>query len=110
MQNARLEQLFQFYSENSQDCFVLYAIATEYVSLAQYSEALRYFGELLSVNVGYLGAYYHIAKVHEKMDNAPLAVFFYKKGILIATQQKDLKTLSELQAALALITPDDDED
>ena len=44
------------------------------------------------------------------MDNAPLAVFFYKKGILIATQQKDLKTLAELQAALALITPDDDED
>jgi tetratricopeptide (TPR) repeat protein len=109
MKNERITQLFEFYTQNPHDTFVLYAIANEYNTQNDPGKALEYYGELLSQDPNYLGAYYQIAKIHEKMGDLSLAIFFYKKGIRIATTQNDLKTLQELHQALILID-DDDED
>jgi tetratricopeptide (TPR) repeat protein len=99
MENARLQELFNFLREDPDDPFIIYAIAIEY-SKADAGKAMEYFERLLKYHNHYLPAYYHAAKLYEAQRNNLKASELYKKGMEISLAQKDMKAYRELMNAL----------
>ena len=99
MDNSRLEQLLNFYSKDSSDKFIIFAIAKEYESLQNLSEALKHYEILIENHPEYIGSYYHLAKLYGEMDELDKAMDIYIRGIQKAQEQKDQHALSELQNA-----------
>ena len=106
----RLTKLREFLTEEPQDPFNRYALATELLSQAQIPEALGHFRQLLTDHPSYLATYYHAAALLADLDQPEAARIVYEKGIELAQQQGETKTLRELQAAYQnfLFEQDDD--
>ena len=47
----------------------------------------------------YIGSYYHLAKLLEKLEERELAIGWYEKGMAEAKLAKDQHAYNELQAA-----------
>lgn len=99
MKNTRLEQLIEFLGKQPEDPFLKYAIATEYLKLGDTGKALDYFIGLVKNHSGYLGTYYHLGKLYERLGSNPKAEETYKKGMAVAREQRNHHALSELLAA-----------
>lgn len=113
MSESRLSQLKEFQQKTPNDPFILYAIATEYLKLNDKEQALSYFELLVRDHQRYIGTYYHLGKLYEKLDLQEKASKTYQMGIEIAQQTKNMHALAELQAvynSLMGIEPDDDYD
>ena len=96
----RLDQLLQFYEEDPDDPFTRFAIAQEYRSRGEIDEALEFFEGLVDTDPDYVGTYYHLGKLYEELDRTEAAIETYEDGIEVAREQRDRKSLSELQDAL----------
>jgi len=110
MQVNRLEKLLEFYKNDPADEFVQYALATEYLRLNDTDKALYYYNGLINNHPLYVGTYYHLAKLYEKLGRIPEAVKTYEKGIEVAMEIKDRHALSELQSAYLHLTMGDEDD
>jgi Tfp pilus assembly protein PilF len=95
----RIEKLKAFLAQNSADSFVQHALALEYVKLNQDAEARTEFERLLERDQKYVGSYYHLAKLLERMGKKEEAIACYEKGLRIAKEVKDNHAYNELQAA-----------
>src|SRR5262249_2731302 len=62
----RIEKLKEFLSVNPADSFVQHALALEYVKLGNDQEAKNLFEDILNRDPGYIGSYYHLAKLLER--------------------------------------------
>jgi len=98
MAEERLGMLLKFLEETPNEAFLLYAIANEYRRESP-EKSKDYFKKLLNEHPTYLPAYYQAAQLHQELGELDEASELYKTGIVVATQQKELKTLSELQSA-----------
>ncbi len=96
----RLGALLEFYEEDPEDDFTRFAIATEYLKRGNNDDALAFFEELVSSSPAYIGTYYHLGKLYERLGRMPDAVRTYQQGIRQATNQRDLHACAELQDAL----------
>lgn len=105
---TRLERLLDFHDASPDDTFVLFALAKEYEKMGEEDKALKYFQQLLEVDVNYVGAYYHLGKLYERLEQPATAFATYKKGMELAKAAGDQLALSEL--AGAKLTLGDDED
>jgi lipoprotein NlpI len=103
MNTARINQLLQYYQEEPNDPFNIYALALEYLKLDPI-KAQEYFDLLLSTNEQYVPAYYHAAKLYQDLGNKGRAIQLYEKGMQIAKQLHDLKAARELQSAYEELT------
>jgi tetratricopeptide (TPR) repeat protein len=99
MENARLQELFNFLKEDPDDPFVIYAIAMEYGKVDA-GKAIEYYDKLLTHHTNYLPTYYHAAKLYEAKGDNFKASELYKKGIEISLAEKNTKTYRELMNAL----------
>ncbi len=99
MQNPRLDKLFEFLEADQNDSFLLYAIATEYNVQNDSENALKYYLKLTENHPDYVGTYYHLGKLQEKLDDKDKAVAAYQKGMEVARAKRDMHALSELQGA-----------
>lgn len=107
--SQRLQRLQQLLQTTPNDSFALFAIAKEYEGMGQNEQALEYYVQLRNHDPGYVGLYYHLGKLYEKLGNAPEALGAYRSGIEIARQAGDMHSLSELNGArLELDDSDDD--
>jgi tetratricopeptide (TPR) repeat protein len=104
---TRLEQLMKYLGDAPNDSFLLFAIAKEYEGLNDHKMAFEYYNTLLTEYQNYVGTYYHLGKLYEKIENESAAIETYKKGMLIAQQQGDKHAYGEL--ATAKMSIDDDE-
>jgi len=96
MNPSRLDQLFDFYKEDPNDPFTIYAIATEYLKID--IEKSRYYYELLLANhENYVGTYYHAGKLYEQIGKKDQAEKIYKKGMQISRQEGNQHAFAELQ-------------
>ena len=100
MQQSRLEQLQAFLINEPNDSFLKYAIATEYLKLNDFENALRYFTDLVKSDEDYVGTYYHLGKLYEKLTQKDNAEDTYRKGLVIARKAGKMHAASELQQAL----------
>jgi tetratricopeptide (TPR) repeat protein len=99
---SRLELLREMLEKDPKDPFLHYALALEYIKGADTDKAIEVLIALTHESPDYLASYYQLGKLLEAQDTEK-AKAYYKKGIDIARQQKNMKTLGELNEALALL-------
>lgn len=108
MSNARLQQLLKFQENNPYDSFLLFAIAKEYEKLNKMEEALAFYQKITTHDPQYVGVYYHLGKLQEKLAETATAFATYKKGMEVARTIGDQHALSELAGAKLNLGDDED--
>ncbi len=96
----RLESLLEFYREDPEDSFTVFALASEYAKRDNVESALKYFNILVSEHPDYVGTYFHLGKLYEKLDRLDDARSAYTAGIKISEKKRDMHSRSELQSAM----------
>ncbi|MBL7723013.1 MAG: tetratricopeptide repeat protein [Chitinophagaceae bacterium] len=101
---SRIEKLNEFLKTNPSDSFLQHALALEYIKLGDDEKARGLFEELLNREPGYIGSYYHLAKLLERNDKTDDAVKVYEKGMEEAKKAGDNHALGELRGAYEELT------
>lgn len=96
----RINRLLGFLERNPEDAFSRHALAMEFIKLGRDEEARQALETLLSKDPGYVGSYYHLGKIFERMGDLNAAASVYKKGIEAAKSSGDRHAAGELNAAL----------
>ena len=100
---ARIDLLKGFLDENPDDSFSRYALALEYVKLAQLGDARREFETVRDKDPDYLATYYQLGQLYLKLGLPHEAEKTFRTGITVSIKQRDDHTRSELEAALEAI-------
>jgi Tfp pilus assembly protein PilF len=95
----RIEKLKEFLQANPTDNFLRHALALEYLKVGQDNDAKLLFETILTESPDYIGSYYHLAKLLEKLEQTQQAIEWYEKGMAAAKAAKDNHAYNELQAA-----------
>jgi tetratricopeptide (TPR) repeat protein len=96
---SRIEKILEFINNGGEDSFLQHALALEYIKIEKYQEALVQFVSLLGREPDYVGSYYHLGKLYEKLGRLPEAIQTYEKGMAVAKQQSDKHSYNELMMA-----------
>ena|SRR5579871_3931839 len=99
MNSDRIKMLEQFAAEDPGDPFNAYALALEWAPFDK-QKAKEIFDKLLNLHPEYLPAYYQTAILYLDLTLNEQATKIIEKGIALAKQQRDAKTLNELSALL----------
>lgn len=108
MHNERLRLIKEMLETNPDDSFLKYAAALEYERDEDFKSAIRTIEDLLSKDADYLGAYYKLGKLYERLGKEKEAIKIYRQGLEVSKKTSDLKTEGELSEALLLLGADDD--
>lgn len=100
----RINKLKAFLAENPEDSFVQHALALEYIKLGEEESARGLFEAILARDPGYIGSYYHLAKLLERQDDTEAAILWYQRGMEAAAKAGDQHALGELRSALEELT------
>lgn len=95
----RIEKLKEFLAANPADNFVQHALALEYVKLGDDAAARSLFESLLARDPGYIGSYYHLAKLLERQEQQEEAIRCYEQGMAKAKEADDRHAYNELRSA-----------
>jgi Tfp pilus assembly protein PilF len=95
----RIGKLKEYMKTAGKDSFLQHALALEYVKAGNDPEAKALFNEILRREPTYLGSYYHLGKLLERMGDLPKAMRVYTRGMEIADAASDHHAYGELQAA-----------
>ena len=95
----RIEKLKEFLVVNPADCFVQHALALEYIKRGNDIAARDLFEEILNREPGYIGSYYHLAKLLERNEKTEEAVKVYEKGMEESKKAGDNHAYGELKGA-----------
>ncbi len=95
----RIARIEAFLKENPADSFLQHALALEYIKLGNDEVAEKLFREILDREPGYIGSYYHLAKLLERKGEADNAIQVYEKGMVEAKKAGDNHSYNELQSA-----------
>jgi tetratricopeptide (TPR) repeat protein len=93
---SRIEMLKIFAEQEPQNPFNWYALALEN-QISDPDDAAIYFNKLLLEHKVYLPTYFHAAAFFHELGEIDKAKEIYEKGISLAKEQKDEKTLKELK-------------
>lgn len=100
----RIEKLKEFLLVNPNDSFVQHALALEYIKEGNDSSARELFESIINREPGYIGTYYHLAKLLERNEDAETAIKIYEKGMEEAKKTGDNHTYGELRGAYEELT------
>jgi Tfp pilus assembly protein PilF len=95
----RIDKLKEFLKADPTDSFVQHALALEYIKQGNDGEARRLFETIIEREPGYVGSYYHLAKLLERNRDNDGAVKVYEKGMEEAKKLGDNKAYGELRGA-----------
>jgi len=95
----RIQKLHEFLKASPNDNFLKHALALEYIKINEPLKARVLFEEILTQNPGYIGSYYHLAKLLEQTGEKENAITWYEKGMTEAKKAGDNHAYSELQNA-----------
>ncbi len=95
----RIEKLKEFLNQNPADSFVQHALALEYAKAGNDSAAQKLFEDILQREPGYIGSYYHLAKLFERNGNTETAIKWYEKGMEQAKKAGENHAYNELRSA-----------
>jgi len=100
----RIGKLEEFLQTNTGDSFLQHALALEYIKVGDDLKALALFESILDREPGYIGSYYHLAKLQERLGETDKAVQVYKKGMEEAKKAGDNHAYNELRGAYEELT------
>ena len=100
----RIEKIREMLKENPADSFLCHALALEYIKLGNDNDARKLFESVLEKEPGYIGSYYHLAKLLERIGETNEAIRVYEKGMEEAKKAGDNHSLSELRSAFEELT------
>lgn len=95
----RISKLIEYLAASPADSFLQHALALEYIKIGKDEKAEKLFENILNNDPGYIGSYYHLAKLLERAGNNEGAIQWYEKGMAAAKEAKDQHSYNELQAA-----------
>ena len=95
----RIERLKEFLKGSPTDNFLLHALALEYIKTGDDAAARELFENVLLKDPQYVGSYYHLAKLVERLGENDVAIKWYEKGMAAAKQAGDNHSYNELQGA-----------
>ncbi len=97
---SRIEKLLEFMKTSGKDSFLQHALALEYIKVGDDDEARKLFNEILLREPTYIGSYYHLAKLLERVGDFDRAIKVYRRGMEEAKKAGDNHSYNELQMAL----------
>lgn len=98
--STRISTLAKAVREHPKDPFYKFTLALEMLKIEEISKAKVLFEAIQKSSPQYVGVYYHLGKLYERIDENKKAMLTYNEGIEVALSQKDYHTKSELSAAL----------
>lgn len=84
----RIAILRSFIEKNPADMFSQHALSMELLKLGEYQEARKLMEEILEFDEMYIGTYYHLGKLYERIGEFMMAEVVYTKGAIIAEKLK----------------------
>ena len=96
----RIEKLLEYMETADKDSFLQHALALEYIKIGEDEKARNLFNELLLREPTYVGSYYHLGKLLERVGDFDKAIRIYKRGMEESKRAGDNHTYNELQGAL----------
>jgi Tfp pilus assembly protein PilF len=100
----RIEKIKAMLLENPEDNFLSHALALEYCKLGDDTTARQLFERILQRDPGYVGTYYHLAKLLERMQHTNDAINVYQQGMQQALKTGDRHAYNELRSAYEELT------
>ncbi len=97
---SRIEKLLEYLKTADKDSFLQHALALEYIKVGNDEEARKLFNEILLREPSYVGSYYHLGKLLERVADYEKAIRIYKRGMEEAKRAGDNHSYNELQGAL----------
>ncbi len=95
----KINKLLEYLKASPKDNFLRHALALEYIKIDDDNAAKDLFLSILQDSPDYVGSYYHLAKLLERVGETTLAIEWYEKGMIEAKKAKDNHSYNELQAA-----------
>lgn len=100
----RIEKLKEFLAASPHDSFLQHALALEYIKLGDDEQARALFEEILNREPGYIGSYYHLAKLLERVGDTDGAIKCYETGMDRALKAGEKHAFGELKGAWEELT------
>jgi Tfp pilus assembly protein PilF len=97
---SRIHALQSFLEKTPDDSFLKHALALEYVKIEDDTAARSLFESVLNADPQYIGSYYHLGKLLERIGEYQEAVNWYRKGLDASKSAGDTHAYNELYAAL----------
>ena len=96
----RIEKLKEIIEKDPADSFTRYALALEYNGINEPVTAIEILEELIKQDESYVPAYHQLGQLLGKMNRTQEAKKIYRKGVDLAQEQNDEKTVKELREEL----------
>src|SRR5829696_841953 len=97
---SRIDKLLEYIKSSGPDSFLQHALALEYIKVGNDSEARDLFNQLLLREPTYVGSYYHLGKLLERVGDFDKAIRIYRRGMEEARRAGDNHSYNELMGAL----------
>jgi Tfp pilus assembly protein PilF len=99
--SSKAKQLAAYIQKNPNDSFSKFALALEFLKADQPDKARILFENIRNNDPGYVGVYYHLGHLYERMGRLNDALTAYEQGIRVASDQQDERSKIELKEVLA---------
>ena len=95
----RIDKINEMLRESPTDSFLQHALALEYIKLNEDEDAKKLFETILEREPAYVGSYYHLAKLLERLNDNEAAIKVYEKGMEESKRLGDNHAFGELRSA-----------
>jgi len=99
MVGERIAQIVQLLEKNPGDDFLNHALALEYIKAGDAEKGRDCFMRLLERNPRYVGSYYHLAQLLDRLGEREAAIRYFEQGMQVAKELGDTHALNELRSA-----------
>ena len=100
----RIDKIKEFLLQTPDDSFLQHALALEYIKQGNDADARKLFESILAREPGYVGSYYHLARLLERNGDNASAIKCYEQGMMEAKRAGDQKAYGELRGAYEELT------
>ena len=95
----KIEKLKEYLKTEGNDSFLQHALALEYIKKGNDEAARKLFEEILHREPAYIGSYYHLGRLLERIATTKEAIEIYERGMMEAKKAGDNHSYNELRAA-----------